>query len=428
VLDEHGVVTDTNAAAGRILGHTPRRLVGKPLPAMVDLADRRELRRHLLRLSETGEVRTVVHLGEAEWHLALRVVPQVTPRAIVAALTTERAPEPPPPRTGALEQQLLLLRFSLATVAFDRELRVVFANAAARHLFGARAVRGGEILDLGALAGFRPLLERLTTVAAPLRPTVVNVSAQQALRVHGIAATSEQPAVLFAEDVSDELQHERVMREFLRNAAHQLRTPLAGITAAVETLQGGAKDHPADRDRFLAHVERHAERLSRIARGLLLLARAETGEPVAIDFVEVKPLLADIVAQAEPRDGVAVRSACPPGLAALGTPDLLREALAALVDNAVSHTYEGEVSVKAIRQDGHVLVSVTDSGAGILPEFQDRIFEPFFRVTPSGEGYGLGLAIAAQAVRAMRGEIGVSSMLGAGTTFTVTLPSATVIR
>ena len=93
------------------------------------------------------------------------------------------------------------------------------------------------------------------------------------------------------------------MREFLRNAAHQLRTPLAGITAAVETLQSGAKDQPENRDRFLAHVERHAERLTRLARGLLMLARTQAGEDAPIDFVELRPLVERLVAAAEPRAG-----------------------------------------------------------------------------------------------------------------------------
>lgn len=426
-LDEHGVIIDANTSAASILGHAPRRLVGKPLAALIDLAERRQFRKELLRLPQNGRAHLEVHVGGEPWQLRLRTVPRVTPRAFVAALARDDAspPQAAPPAHEPFGRQLL--RFGLATVGFDDDLRVVFANAAARRLFGAEAIRLGAVFD-GEGNELRPLLERLTQVAAPLRPTVVHLPNDRALRVHGLAATGDDPAVLFAEDVSDELQHDRVMREFLRNAAHQLRTPLAGITAAIETLQSGAKDRPEDRDRFLAHVETHAERLSRIARGLLLLARAETGEPVAIDFVELEPLLAEIVAEVEPRAGVALRASCPPGLAALAAPDLLHEAIAALVDNAVSHTHEGEISVSAVRANGHVLLSVSDSGAGILPEFQDRIFEPFFRVGATGEGYGLGLAIAARAVRAMRGDIGVSSRIGAGTTFTVTLPSATVTR
>ena len=103
------------------------------------------------------------------------------------------------------------------------------------------------------------------------------------------------------------------MREFLRNAAHQLRTPVAGITAAVEMLQSGAKEQPADRDRFLAHVERHADRLTRVARGLLLLARAQAGEDAPVDLVERRPLLDRLVAEHEKTDMVEVLTDCPPG-------------------------------------------------------------------------------------------------------------------
>lgn len=368
----------------------------------------------LLRLPKEGQAGVDVHVNDIAWRVALRAVPRVTPPAVVVSLSSK--------------ERQYLLRFGLPTVAFDRGRRVAYANDGARGLFGSDVVRPGSRFDGGALRELRPLVERLVTVDAPLQPRVVQVEDGRALRVHGLAASNDEPAVLFVEDITEATKHERVMGEFLRNAAHQLRTPLAGIMAAIETLQGGAKEQPADRDRFLAHLETHAVRLSRIARGLLLLARAETGEPLPIDFVELCPLLDDIVDAAEPRDGVAIRAACPPGLAALGTPDLLREALTALVDNAIAHTDHGEVAVTATRSNGDVLVSVSDSGPGIPPEFEDRIFEPFFRVGTTGEGYGLGLAIAAQAVRAMRGEIGVSSRLGEGTTFTVTLRSATVTR
>jgi signal transduction histidine kinase len=85
------------------------------------------------------------------------------------------------------------------------------------------------------------------------------------------------------------------------------------------------------------------------------------------------------------------------------------------------------VRISAARQDGRVALTVTDTGPGILPEFVDRVFEPFFRLTPSGDGYGLGLAIAAQAVQAMGGDIDVSSIVGTGSSFTVRLPSATLV-
>jgi signal transduction histidine kinase len=320
-----------------------------------------------------------------------------------------------------------MLRFPSAVVALDADLHVVFANPRARTILGPEAIRKGADFGARAPTELRAVARRLVQFAAPLRPLEITLADERVLRVSGIAAARDDPALMFIEDVSVHYRQERVMREFLRNAAHQLRTPLAGITAAVETLQSGAKDQPEIRDRFLAHVERHAERLSRLARGLLMLARAQAGEDAPIDFVELRPLVDRLVAEAEPRDGVRIRVDCDAGLATLASPELLHEALAALLENALDHTRGGEIHISAARLNGRVALTVTDTGPGILPEFVDRVFEPFFRLSPSGEGYGLGLAIAAQAVQAMGGDIDVSSEVGAGSSFTVRLPSATLV-
>src|SRR5262249_5538098 len=150
------------------------------------------------------------------------------------------------------------------------------------------------------------------------------------------------------EDVTLQHRDDRVMREFVRNAAHQLRTPLTGITTAVEVLQSGAKDVPADRDRFLEHITHHSERLTRIARGLLVLARAQSGEQIlGLEFVELQPMLEVLAREAEPAPGVHVEASCPPTLAALAETNLVREALAALVDNAIAHTREGTIRLAA---------------------------------------------------------------------------------
>jgi len=420
LLDEHGTIVESNSTAAALLGRDPTSLSGVSLPAIAEPGDQERLHQLLLDVQRAGTARIDVHVAGEALHVTFRAVPQVIPRAIAVTLARERPAEP--------HLAHHLLRFGVPTIAFDRDLRVVFSNAAARRLLGDATLRRDAILGQERVGELRPLLQRLTRVDTPLRPTIVRLPDERFLRVHGLAATGADPAVLFAEDVTDELHHDRVMREFLRNAAHQLRTPLAGITAAIETLQSGAKEHPPDRDHFLDHLETHTERLTRITRGLLLLARAEAGETLATDSVELQPLLGEIAAEASPRRGVEVHADCQPGLAVLATRDLLHEALMALVDNAVSHTSDGEIRVSAVRSHGHVLVSVADSGPGIAPELHDRIFEPFFRATPTGEGYGLGLAIAARAVHAMHGDIGVSSTVGAGTTFTVTLPAATVTR
>lgn len=427
MLDENGVIAEANLVAAAALGHERARLVGKPLAALIQLADRRAFRTELGGLAPgervSLQIRPLAH--DRPWHLTLRALPRTGPRAIAVSLRSEGGlPEPPEaPRPGERFEHLIV-RFPQAAVALRPDLRVAFANGKARRLLGLDAVRTGSLFGEGLPEEVRRLARRLVSLPAPLPPTNLDLEDGRALRVSGVAATQGDPAVLFIEDTTDAVQRDRVLREFLRNAAHQLRTPLTGITAAIETLQNGAKDDPSTRDRFLGHLEAHAQRLSRIARGLLMLARAQSGEVIAVDMVELKPLVESVVSAAAPREGVEIVARCPRGLAAIAAPELLQEALAALVENALEHTRVGEVRISAAETRGAVSLTVADSGAGILPEFQERVFEPFYRVAASGNGFGLGLAIAAEAVAAMHGQIGVWSQVGKGTMFTMTLPSA----
>src|SRR5207302_561519 len=112
------------------------------------------------------------------------------------------------------------------------------------------------------------------------------------------------------EDVTEEQRREKVVREFVRNAAHQLRTPLAGIAAAVEVLQSGAKEVPSDRDRFLGHVAEDTARLTRIARALLVLARSQSGETVKLEQVDVSDMLERLAAASGPRGEGRIAVTC----------------------------------------------------------------------------------------------------------------------
>jgi two-component system phosphate regulon sensor histidine kinase PhoR len=313
----------------------------------------------------------------------------------------------------------LFNRFPHAVVALDRDLRVVAVNEHARSLVADGVLRPGEPLG----GELRLLAERLLSGPEPLGPSTLELTGRS-LRVAGVPADEDRDsALLLIEDVTEELRHDRVLREFVRNAAHELRTPLTGISVAVEVLQSGAKDNAAERDRFLAHVERHTGRLTRIARSLLVLARAQSGEELRLELVDLTELLDRLVKEADPSPNVSVTASCPASLAAHADPDLLHEALSALVDNAVSHTSEGSVSLDASASNGHVSIVVADTGTGIMSEHRARIFEPFYRAGDAGEGFGLGLAIAAQAVEAMRGDllVGEAEM---GARFTIRIPVA----
>jgi signal transduction histidine kinase len=432
-LDENGIIVYANESAAATLGRTKHVLIGKPFVAFVPLDERRAFRRALGAVA-AEPVALTFHLTDAEHETSvlLRTAERVVPRRVIASLRTDgdSAPVPRPhpnPRLISRELDAFFLRFPHAVIGIDRTLRVAFANPRAKALLEADTLRLGRPMPEAAADGaLRALAERLVTMAAPLPATILPLSDGRVLRTSGIAARGNDPAVLLIEDVTEETRSDRVTRDFVRNAAHQLRTPLTGIASAVQVLQSGAKESADDRDRFLAHIERHTERLTRIARGLLVLARAQSGEAMRLEFVELLPLVEELADGVEVRDGVELVVDCPRGLAAFCEPDLIHEALGAIVDNAVEHTVHGSIALSAREAEDIVAIEVRDTGGGILPEHLPRLFEPFYRPDSSGTGFGLGLAIASQAVAAMDGELRVEDAEG-GTRFTIRLPSAKVI-
>jgi two-component system, OmpR family, sensor histidine kinase ResE len=230
------------------------------------------------------------------------------------------------------------------------------------------------------------------------------------------------------DDLTERERRELAEREFVSNAAHELRTPLTTIIGAVEVLQAGAKEHPEERDRFLAHIEREAARLARLAHALLSLARAHAGEEhPRLEPTLLEPLLREVAVDLRPQDGVAVDVECTPDLAAHVNRDLLEQALRNLGENATKHTPSGHVVLRAYASGRTVRVEVEDTGIGMSGEAQRHVFDRFYRGRDRDpEGFGLGLAIVAQAVRSLDGRIELDSAPGEGTRVRIVLERAQV--
>jgi len=239
-----------------------------------------------------------------------------------------------------------------------------------------------------------------------------------------VPITAEDGAVAVVitfEDVTAREQRERAERNFVTNAAHELQTPIAAITSGIQVLQAGAKERPADRDRFLAHIEAACARLDRLTRALLVLARAQAGqEPPRAELIEVEPLLRAVANALPP--GAEIDITCPQDLAVIANKPLLEQALVNLGANAVKYT-TGRVLLAAEREDGRVRLEVRDEGLGIEHSERRRVFERFYRGVDDGDGFGLGLAIVAEAVRAIDGELALDSD-EEGTGVSISLPAA----
>jgi signal transduction histidine kinase len=214
-------------------------------------------------------------------------------------------------------------------------------------------------------------------------------------------------------------------RRFLSDASHELRTPMTVVRGQLELLAMDVESLPGRRSMSIAIEE--LDRMGRIVEDLLLLARLDEGMTLARDSVEVELVVGEALLRAMLGSG-DVRVQVAPELCILGDADRLLQVLTNLVTNAVRHGGNAPISVRGWPEGDYVKIEVADRGPGISPEDLPHVFERLYRGSKarseSPGGAGLGLAIAASLVKAMDGWVGVSSTLGLGTTFTVTLPGA----
>lgn len=217
-----------------------------------------------------------------------------------------------------------------------------------------------------------------------------------------------------------------VQQRFVADVSHELRTPLTAIRGHVDLI----KRYGMDPDSLEA-IESEVERMSRLVSDLLLLAKADYGglqldtQTVDLDvivgevFREARVLAKDRDLRVTVLDFETVR--------VKGDPDRLKQLLLNLVSNAIKFTPDsGQIILNLRKDETDAIIEVADTGIGIAPEDLKRIFDRFYQAEPSrvrkGEGSGLGLSIARWIVDAHEGKISVTSEVGVGTTFTVTLP------
>ena len=229
-------------------------------------------------------------------------------------------------------------------------------------------------------------------------------------------------------DRTEELRREVAERDFVSNAAHELRNPIAGISGAIEVLLAGAKDDPDAREHFLSRLSEDAERISRLTESLLTLARMEAVGEGGTEALDVGIVVEEAAEAVAAPDGIEVEIDVGADLVAQADRVLLRQVVIGLLTNAFKNTdAPGRVTIRG-RRDGEdgVMVEVEDTGSGISAAEIDRIFERFYRGSGSleQEGFGLGLSIAHRMVDVMGGEIGVESVEGRGSTFWVRLRAA----
>lgn len=235
-------------------------------------------------------------------------------------------------------------------------------------------------------------------------------------------------AVILSFDITEQENAEQNRREFTANVSHELKTPLQGIIGSAELIENGMVK-PEDMPRFVGHIRTEAQRLVTLIADIIRLSQLDEGHELPVEGVDMLCVASDAAAQLKAAAEAKHISMSIEGEACTvyGARSLLYEVAYNLIDNAIKYNREnGVVDIKVSRENKKVKLTVSDTGIGIAPEHQQRIFERFYRVDKSHSkasgGTGLGLSIVKHAVQYHHGEIKLKSELNKGSEITVALP------
>ncbi len=306
--------------------------------------------------------------------------------------------------------------------------KLVYANPAARALFAIEGDGDGAPIEV---LGGEGLADAVTEAQETGRTTVVEVTRAGRELVGRATVTAEGEVALVVTDLTDAKRVEAMRRDFVTNASHELKTPVAAIQALSDSLQLALDRDPARTRQMVRRLQKEAARLAQLVRELLDLSLLEEGasgtERRLVDLAEMARTHVTRSARLAAERGISVRCHCGEPAKLVSTPAEARLIVSNLIDNAIQYNRPGgSVDVRVERDGGSVLLEVSDTGIGIPEPERDRIFERFYRVDKARSrqagGTGLGLSIVRNAVQRLGGEISVESALGEGSTFRVRLP------
>jgi signal transduction histidine kinase len=311
-------------------------------------------------------------------------------------------------------------------VVVSHSLTPVLANAAARRLL---TLPGGELPPTipsdEVTSAARRCISEHSVIDADLTWSAAGLS----LRVR-VVPLEPEGAVVFLHDITEELRTQQLRRQFVANASHELKTPVASLQTLVEAIQTSVTDDPETALRFSERMTTESGRLADLIDDLMDLSRVE--DPAAMRLGEVD--LSAIVDE-EAKDafgsatdaGVELEIDVAEGLRIRGDTQHLHLLVRNLLDNAVRYTPRGgNVSITLTTIDERAHLEVRDTGIGIPLQAQGRVFERFYRVDEDrarvSGGTGLGLSIVKNVAESHAGTVAVASELDEGSTFVVTLP------
>ena len=311
-------------------------------------------------------------------------------------------------------------------VLLDSMGRVLSINPAARGLFGAGSDCVGEdFLTIDRKQNMRLALEEAKTQGHADFRAKKNGREYQFDLSRIDSDGNSHGMVILAFDVTEQVNAEKHRQEFTANVSHELKTPLQSIIGSAELLENGIVKEE-DVPRFVGHIRKEASRLVFLIDDIIRLSELDEGAEMPHEDVSLKVLSEEVcetLADAANLKGVSLEVSGDDGVVN-GVRRLLYEIVYNLCDNAIKYNSPGgSVKVNVAQKPGEVLLRVQDTGIGISPEHQGKVFERFYRVDKSHSkqsgGTGLGLSIVKHAVQYHHGKIAVESEPNKGTTISV---------
>lgn len=325
-------------------------------------------------------------------------------------------------RTRKEELESILSSITEVLLVLDLEGKVLLYNPAAQKIIPAGTILGRYHWELLRSAKLNDLVR--DALDGPVSGEVELLEKTYLCSITQLASRGDRIVILH--DISDMKQIERVKKDLVVNVSHELRTPLTAIKGFAETCldeaDGAMREH-------LTIILRHTDRLIAMVNDLLTLSEIEEKSRLAVEDMNVKDLIGNVLAAYEPRirgKGLDLKVECPE-FTIKADPFRIEQLLTNLVDNALKYTEKGGISIHAEHTEQAAVITVSDTGVGIPREHLGRIFERFYVVDKSRSriigGTGLGLAIAKHIAVLHGGRIEVRSTPYSGTSFRVTIPT-----
>lgn len=340
------------------------------------------------------------------------------------------------------ELETILSSMLEGVIVLDSSRRILSMNRAAGELFRVdcaeaagktivQHVRNADLDDMAehALDADEPIEQELTVYRDT--PIHLQVHATSFERGEG---SSHRGVLLVISDITRLTQLQQMRKDFVANVSHELKTPITSIQGFVETLIDGAIDDPEQARRFLTIISTHTNRLNLIIEDLLSLSRLEQNRTrLTVEESDLEAIMRSTMEVCGPTataKSVRVTIEYDGPRTARINQNLIEQALVNLIDNAIKYSQkQREVRVSVSNTGGVLRLSVADSGQGIPARDLPRIFERFYRTDRARSralgGTGLGLAIVKHIARAHNGDVSVTSTLGEGSVFTLSLPQPT---